>query len=156
MPQLQLPVFPQGATNITREIGFIKRDGKITYFNGHLPVFVHDEDDLQTFRMITSQFVVTGLCRQVDIIRVFGLPERTVKRYVKLYRDKGVKGFYESSKKRGAVVLTLETLKHAQELINEGKQLKEVGQILGIKTNTLTKAINTGKLVQATKKKENT
>jgi hypothetical protein len=33
MPQLQLPVFPVGVTQITSELAFEKRDGQVFYFN---------------------------------------------------------------------------------------------------------------------------
>jgi hypothetical protein len=53
MPQLHLPMFPSGVTQITEELAFWKKDGNVTYFNGHLPVFSHAEHDIATFRMIT-------------------------------------------------------------------------------------------------------
>ena len=56
MPQLHLPMFPTGVTHITSELAFENKDGCITYFNGHMPVFTHGEKDVATFRMITSQF----------------------------------------------------------------------------------------------------
>ena len=87
MPQMQLPIFPEGVTHITPELAFMKKDGRVVYFNGHMPVFVHDEHDLRTFRMITSQFIVNGNVKQARIAQVFGLPLITVKRYTKLYRD---------------------------------------------------------------------
>jgi hypothetical protein len=49
MPQLQLPVFPQGLTSITEDLAFQKEDGKVVYFHGLLPVFQHDETDLRCF-----------------------------------------------------------------------------------------------------------
>jgi len=58
MPQLHLPMFPAGVTPITDELAFERRDGKIAYFNGQIAVFVHAEDDVATFRMITSQFCI--------------------------------------------------------------------------------------------------
>ena len=39
MPQMQLPFFPDGVEHITAELAFEKRDGQVTYFNGHMPVF---------------------------------------------------------------------------------------------------------------------
>ena len=60
MPQIQLPLFPPGVTPITQVLAFSKEDGRVTYFNGSMPVFVHDEDDLASFRMITAQFCVNG------------------------------------------------------------------------------------------------
>ena len=72
MPQRHLPMFPAGVTHITNELAFERRDGKIAYFNGHMPVFAHAEDDVATFRMITSQFCESGYAKQCDIIRAFG------------------------------------------------------------------------------------
>ncbi len=66
-------LFPAGVTHITNELAFERRDGKIAYFNGHMLVFVHSEDDVATFRMITSQFCENGYAKQCDIIRAFGV-----------------------------------------------------------------------------------
>src|SRR6202165_5432644 len=106
MPQLHLPMFPAGVTHITSELAFAKTDGQITYFNGHMPVFTHGEKDIATFRMITSQFCVSGYAKQSDIIRAFGVTSISVKRLVKRYRENGTKGFYAPRVTRGAAVLT--------------------------------------------------
>src|SRR3989339_603653 len=106
MPQLQLPLFPEGATELTSHLAFQSREGQITYFYGNLPVFTHEAKDLRTFRMITSQFIVNGVVKEAQIIKAFGLPPVTVKRYVKLYRTRGVSGFFQEPRRRGAAVLT--------------------------------------------------
>ena len=94
MPQLILPIFPQGVTHISEELAFEKRDGWVTYFHGMMPVFRHEEGDTQSFRMITSQFCETGSAKQVEIIKAFGVSPCSVKRAVKLYREKGPAGFF--------------------------------------------------------------
>ena len=38
MPQVQLPIFPVGASTITAELGFERREQQVIYLNGHLPV----------------------------------------------------------------------------------------------------------------------
>jgi hypothetical protein len=81
MPHVQLPIFAEGLSHITAEIGFEQRDGKVYYFNGHLPVFVHDKDDLATFRLFSSQLVINGNATQAEIARAFRVPLVTVKRY---------------------------------------------------------------------------
>ena len=60
MPQVQLPIFPEGVTHITAEVAFQRDEGKVYYFNGHLPVFVHEKRDLATFRM----FIYEPACDQ--------------------------------------------------------------------------------------------
>ena len=154
MPQIQLPLFPEGLTSITTEIGFKKENGMVTYFNGHLPVFMHDAQDIQTFRMITSQFIATGLAKQREIAETFGISLVTVKRAVKLYRQKGSKGFYAKRKGRGAAVMTERVLTRAQELLDAETPLAEIGIKFAIKPNTLHKAVLAGKLHKALKKKQ--
>jgi hypothetical protein len=94
MPQIQFPFFPEGVTHITSLLAFARRDGQVTYFNGSMPVFLHAETDLASFRMITAQFVVSGHATQAQIARAFGVAKISIKRAVKRYREQGPKGFY--------------------------------------------------------------
>lgn len=153
MPQIQLPIFPPGTTPINANLAFEKNDGRITYFNGSMPVFVHDEDDLQTFRMITSQFYINGNATQAEICRAFGVPAITVKRAVKKYREEGAAGFYKPKGTRGASVLTPEVLAQAQALLDQGEEMGEIAKALDIKSNTLNKATHDGRLHKPAKKK---
>jgi transposase len=153
MPQIQLPMFPQGVTHITSELAFETRDGRVTYFNGSMPVFTHDEKDVQTFRVITSQFCINGNATQPDIVKAFGVPLSTIKRYCRLYREKGPAGFYAPKPHRGAAVLTKPVLQQAQDLLDEGYPESVVAQRLGIKANTFAKAVRAGRVHVAGKKK---
>jgi transposase-like protein len=152
MPQLQLPMFPNGVTHITNELAFEKKDGQITYFNGHMPVFTHAEKDIATFRMITSQFCETGYAKQCDIIRAFGVTSVSVKRSVKLYRQKGTKGFYAPRVTRGAAVLVDSVVAEIEELLAGGDSEAEVAKKLDLKLNTLQKAIREGRVRAPAKK----
>jgi len=156
MPQMHLPLFPDGVEHITSELAFEKKDGQVTYFNGHMPVFIHDEQDIPTFRMITAQFCINGNAKQAEISRAFGVTLISVKRAVKIYREKGVSGFYEEPKRRGAAVLTAEVLQEAQERLDEELEISEVAEQLAVKSNTLAKAIRAGRLHKPTKKKRST
>lgn len=153
MPQVQLPFFPEGVTHITPMLAFSKQDGRVTYFNGNMPVFVHDETDRDSFRMITAQFCENGNAKQADIARAFGIPPISVKRAVKLYRKLGPKGFYAQRKTRGAAVLTPPVLEKAQQLLDEGLETPEVADRLAIKRDTLSKAVRAGRLHKHAKKK---
>ena len=152
MPQMQLPIFPDGVEHITSELAFEKRNDQVTYFNGNMPVFVHAENDIATFCMITAQFCINGNAKQAEIARAFGVTLISVKRAVKLYREKGVAGFYEEPNRRGPAVLTAEVLKEAQGLLDEGLETSAVAEQLGVKRNTLAKAIWAGRLRKPKKK----
>lgn len=153
MPQMQFPFFPEGVTHITPLLAFSRQDGRVTYFNGDMPVFVHDAEDIDSFRMITAQFCVNGNARQVDIIRAFGISKISIKRVVKLYREMGPKGFYAKRKTRGPAVLTPPVLKQAQQLLDKGLETPEVADQLGVKRDTLSKAVRAGRLHKRAKKK---
>ena len=73
MPQMVLPIFPSDMTFINELIGFQKNEGRVYYFHGQLPVYSHDEDDINSFRFITSQLVVSGNVKQIEISNAFGV-----------------------------------------------------------------------------------
>jgi transposase len=152
MPQTQLPFFPEGVTHITPLLAFRKEEGRVTYFNGSMPVFVHEESDLDSFRMITAQFCVNGNAKQADISRAFGVSKISLKRAVKRYREQGPKGFYMPRKRRGSAVLTPPVLAEAQQLLDEGLETSEVADRLDVKRDTLSKAVRAGRLHKAVKK----
>lgn len=146
MPQLQLPVFPDGVTAINDNLAFQREQGRVVYFHGLLPVYHHDEKDLKSFRMFTSQLIANGTVRQRDIVQAFGVPLATVKRYMKLQRQRGSEGFFHTPRRRSASVLTGEVRQRAQSLLEQGKSVPEVSREIGVMANTLHKAIRAGRL----------
>ena len=154
MPQMQLPIFPAGVTEINSRIAVEKKDGTVYYIHGHLPVFHHGEEDVQTFRMFTSQMIVNGTVKPREIVQTFGVPMVTVKRYTKLYRNQGSKGFYAARKRHSsASVLKGEMLERAQKLLDEGRSVPEIGKELQMLPNTLHKAIRAERLRYTQKKR---
>jgi hypothetical protein len=152
MPQLQLPIFPEGVTHITNQLVFKKEDGQVTYFYGIMPVFSHAESDIATFRMITSQFYVNGHVKQSEIVRAFGVTSISVKRSVKIYQDKGPKGFYAPRVTRGPAVLVEDVVSEIEGYLAGGATLADVAKTLGVKLNTLQRAMREGRIRAPVKK----
>src|SRR6266513_1519620 len=153
MAQLQLPIFPAGVTEINSRIAVQKEAGRVFYLHGHLAVFQHEEQDVRSFRMFTSQMIAGGTVKPKEIVKTFGVPMITVKRYMKLYRDHGTKGFYEVKLRHSsASVLKGEVLEQAQRLLDEGRSVPEVAEDLKVLANTLHKAIRAGRLRGGQKK----
>jgi len=94
MPQLQLPIFLEGVTHITSDLGYSKTDGQIIYYNGTLPIFTHEECDLGSFKMIISQLYINGSASQTQLARAFAIQPQALKRWVKKYRTQGIKAFF--------------------------------------------------------------
>ena len=152
MPQLQLPMFADGLRLIAADLAVRRENGTVVYFHGLPPVFRRYEVDLKSFRMFTSQLIANGTVRQRDIVRAFGVPLATVKRYMKVHREHGSAGFFRAPRRRSASVLTPEVKQRAQALLDEGKDVPEVSLAVGVAGGTLRKAIHAGRL-HAFKKK---
>ena len=101
-----MPIFPAGTTKITPELAFEKRDGKVVYFNGHLPVFTHAAEDLGAFRLYSSQLIVNGTASQRQMVEAFGVPRVTVKRCVKRLGEQGAGVFFKAAERQGGSKLT--------------------------------------------------
>lgn len=152
MPQALLPIFQEDATQINELLSFSKRDGTVWYFHGCMPVFSHAETDHKSFRMYTSQLVCLGQCKQVDIVRAFGVSSISVKRHVKKFRAGGAEAFFLKRKTRSSTVLTPDVLNRAQELFNQGESRETVADTLKMKPDTLYRALKSGRLVEHKKK----
>ena len=59
---MHLPIFADGVTHITAEIAFQRDEGKVYYFNGHLPVFV------QAQMLLNKGLEVPEVGRRVGIL----------------------------------------------------------------------------------------
>lgn len=154
MPQIQLPIFPAGATEINQNIAVVNKDNIITYINGHLPIFAHPVEDLATFRMFTSQLIHCGSANIGDIVRTFGVSPTTVKRALRLFREGGLPAFYVKKSPRRGHCLTPEKLLEATDALNDGQRVPEVAILTGVLTDTLRKAIKDGRLPAANLKKK--
>jgi transposase len=150
MAQLQLPIFPSGVTEINRHLAVQTNGGMVYYFHGPLPVFSHAKNDVRGFRMFTSQLIVNGTAKPKEIVQAFGVPMVTVKRYVKVFRERGSGGFYEVKPRHSsASVLRGEVLDQVQQMFDAGQSIPEVAAELKILNTTLHKAVAAGRLRQS-------
>ena len=97
--QALLPLFPAEATMVNHLIGVQERDGTVYYFNGSMPIFHHGQNDLDSFRFITSQLITNGVCKQKEIVSCFGVSAISVKRWIKRYKESKELGDFVSKKK---------------------------------------------------------
>ena len=104
--------------------------------------------------MFTSQMIVNGTVKPQEIVKAFGVPRITVKRYVKLFRQRGAQGFYETKQRQSSASgLQGEVRERARALLEEGRSVPEVAGELKVLSNTLHKAIRAGRLPAPEKKR---
>ena len=145
--QPRLPFFPDGSVMLGKWIGVTNREGAVWYFNGSAPMFTHGVEDRKSFRAYTSQLCETGLCKQADVVRAFGVTKESVMRGVALYRHGGMGAFFESRQPaRKPRVMTPEKIAEAQALLDEGLSPRIISVRLGVKADTIRDNIDRGRL----------
>jgi len=148
MTQLLLPLISPGITNINRRVHVFKQDNIWTYFLGEFPIYSHRVNDQRMFRMIIAQLIESGSCRQTEIINTFGVSKSSVIRAQNKLRKGGPEAFFvnRQGRNKGGTILTPEVIDKAQSLLDKGIQKKEIAEKLGVKYDTLRKAIYDGRL----------
>lgn len=149
MPQMFLPVFPDGTKLINSKIGVYTKDDMVYYFNGSMPFFQHQKNDYESFKLIASQIIVLKLAKQVEVYTFFKISKEGIQRWVKKYLDSGPSSFYQKKKTRsGGTIITPGVLAKVQSLLNQAKTVGEISQSENIKCDTIRKAIHSGRLTK--------
>jgi len=145
--QILLPLFPVEGTLINSLVAVQKKAETVYYFNGSMPIFMHNEKDSDSFRYVTSQLIANGVCKQKDIVNCFGVSLVSVKRWVKRYRESKELADFTSKKKRPLnSKLTEEIITQIQIKYSQGNSLQEIAEELSVKINTIQKAIQQKRL----------
>jgi transposase-like protein len=137
VPQAWLPFIPSGSTAINDVYSVEQKDEQWFYFCGIHPIFCHGSSDRRSFWMFTAQLVCQGMCRQVEIMRAFGVSKNSVCRSVKKFREGGPDAFFVKRKGRGGSVITEDVKARAQEMLNTGKTRQDVAKALNVRDDTL-------------------
>ena len=147
MPQQILPLIPHGSTPINNIVSVYRKEHRWTYFLGLYPIYSHMAKDSRMFRLVTSQLIDAGTCRQVDIINTFGVSKSSVIRAVNKLRTNGPEAFFIQRRgRRGGTILTPPVLEKAQTLLNQGYSRRNAAEELSVRCDTLRKAIKDGRL----------
>ena len=143
-----MPLIPDGATRVSNVVSVVRQDGKVIYLVGTQGLLCHDENDHRSFRLYTAQLIDQDACRQIDVARAFGVTKSSLARALKTLRVGGAEAFFASRRTRGASVMTPEVTARAQQLLADGWSRSETATELGLKPDTLRKAIQQGRLVE--------
>ncbi len=142
---MQLPIFPQTTKLINSNVGLFERDDFVYYLHNGSPIYCHEKNDLNSYRFIIANLVVTGLCSPIDLARALGVSNRNMQRYAKTLREKGTDWFFNKEEKRGdAHKLTDDMLTEAQKLISKFYSVVDVARRLGVTEGALRYHIKKG------------
>ena len=145
--QLLLPIFPPEVKLITHTFGVFARDGIVNYLHCGVPIYSHAAEDLNSFRYITSKFVLQGLCKQVEISRCFGISYDSVKRNTRRLAEQGERVFFASDPRGGQCYKLLPAiLDRMQRKLDGGTSNSEIARLEGVTEGAVRYAIKHGKL----------
>ena len=144
--QLILPLVPSGASKINENLSLVREGGYVRYFCYLFEIGVHREDDLQSFKHKICELISTGACRNIEILRAFGVSGSSLKRWLGEYAEKGPGVFYRVRGTRGGAVLTDSVLHEAQMLLDQGLTRMELSQRLSVSYDAVRKAVKDGRL----------
>jgi len=151
--QLQLPIFPKEAQLINEHVGVYQKDGLVQYIVNGMPIYSHYEGDINAFRFITSNFIHQGLCRKVEIERLFNVSEDSVYRYHKKFKEQGEQGFFGDDARRGkAHKLTGERRIRIQSKLDKGQSVNSIAKEEGVAESAIRYGIKQGYLKKSNNK----
>lgn len=145
--QMQLPIFPQSTTLVNANVGFFEKDDFVYYLHNGSPIYCHQKNDLNSYRYITANLVVTNLCSPSELARALAVNPRNIQRYAKSLREKGADWFFQRVEKRGdAHKLTAGKLDQAQQRIDDGIPVAMTARELGVTEGALRYHLRIGTL----------
>lgn len=118
----------------------------IRWFYGDKCIRVHARNDQNTLRYMAAMLHVENNVPEAALAKALRVHVNSVRGWVKIYRERGERGFYEKWNVRGPAVMTAEVIAQCGELLEAGLSIPSAAQKLGIKAANLRKAISQGKL----------
>jgi hypothetical protein len=145
--QLLLPIFPGEVKLITPTLGVFARDGIVNYLHCGVPIYSHAAADLNSFRYISSNFILQGLCNKVEISRCFGVSYDSVKRNARRLAEQGERAFFGGDHRGGhCYKLVASVLDRMQRQLDAGMSNSEIARLAGVTEGAVRYAIKQGKL----------
>lgn len=145
--QMQLPLFPSTTKLINFCVGYFEKEGFVYYLHNGSPIYCHEKNDLNSYRFILANLIVTNLCTPSEVAKALGVSNRNIQRYAKTLREKGTDWFFKREEKRGdAHKLTSEMFEDAQQMINNFYSIVDIARLLGVTEGALRYHIKKGTL----------
>jgi transposase len=152
--QQLLPFFPPNSTQLSDQLAFAHEDGRLVFFGRSGPIFSCPDTDKYRIRLASAMLTrELDLCSPAAMARAIGVHRGSVHRNAKKLADGGAEALRRQRRPgpRRAHKLTDDKLPHAQELLSEGKSLRDVGEALGVVAGTIDNAIKAGRLHRTAK-----
>lgn len=147
MAQLLLPIFPLDTEFLTPTLGVFRKENFVYYMHNGIPIFSHSSNDLNRFRYISSHLLIQGLCRNVDIERVFHVSTDSVRRWKKKLSECGESAFFSPVVRHSTSHKLLpDVLERIQKKLQTGASVNGIAKNENISEGSIRYAIRQGRL----------
>ena len=145
--QMRLPLFPKSCRLINSTTAVEQRDEMVYYHHSGSIIYCHEKNDLQGYRYITANLVVSGLCKPKEIGDVLGVSNRNIQRYAKALREKGSHWFFNREERRGRCHKMSEgVMDQAQKYLDGFYGVADTAKLLGLSESAIRYHLKNGRL----------
>ena len=92
---VKVPILPTGSTMISDVLCVENLNGTWTYWVYLWPIYTHEQSQRAQFRYIAATLINAGLCKQVEIVRAFGVDRKMLGRAQQQLRERGSESFFQ-------------------------------------------------------------
>lgn len=147
MGQLLLPLFPIDTEMITPVLGVREQEDTVYYLLSGMPIYSHEKGAMHKFRYITSNLILQGLCKNVDIVRVFHVSTDSVRRWKKRLEEEGEEAFFKEENRHGrSHKLLPDVLERIQQKLDKGQSVNSIAKEELISEGSIRYSIQQGRL----------
>ena len=144
--QNALPIVPQGAVILSRNLAVIEDSERVVFYHSAAPIFSYRVGDKLGMR--TAQAILTEhkLVKPTALAKVMGVNPSTIHRNRRKYRDGGIDALRDSARVRLPYKFDTERQERAQALLDEGYSNRAAAKDIGISPGTIDNAVKSGLL----------
>jgi hypothetical protein len=149
-----LPLLPEGAEPVNKNLAIFRDEGEIIFFNGYCPMLKCSDSDPYDMRLAQGVLCATHIVKPAQLAKALGVNRSTVCRNKAIYEKGGPLALVTDKANRSAYKLDRQKLQKAQSLLDKGINQNKIAAQVGVSEGCIRYALRKGALVKKTKTKE--
>ena len=154
MIQKFLPLLPEGAEPVNKNLAIFRDEGEIIFFNGYCPMLKCSDSDPYDMRLAQGVLCATHIVKPAQLAKALGVNRSTVCRNKAIYEKGGPLALVTDKANRSAYKLDRQKLQKAQSLLDKGINQNKIAAQVGVSEGCIRYALRKGALVKKNKTKE--
>ena len=149
-----LPLLPEGAEPVNKNLAIFRDEGEIIFFNGYCPMLKCSDSDPYDMRLAQGVLCATHIVKPAQLAKALGVNRSTVCRNKAIYEKGGPLALVTDKANRSAYKLDRQKLQKAQSLLDKGINQNKIAAQVGVSEGCIRYALRKGALVKKNRKKE--